>query len=213
MKVGKGRFSSGYGASTPIFAHYRQGFWCSIGWIVGCWAKRFRTLETTALSQTRYTTPMIRRWIIRGVALTLLTFVVALWLTSYFAELSLFRRINGLSSELFASHGSFYCFHESRAHSQGNPLFQSTFPDDPLHLSILSQSNPGIRRPNYGPTTFGFRYGNVPALVGIMDATIVIMPLWFPTLLSALVLWFVWRKTRAKPIGGAFPVEVTAKAK
>ena len=33
------------------------------------------------------------------------------------------------------------------------------------------------------------------------------IPLWFPTLLFALLLWFVWRKTKAKPVGGAFPVE------
>jgi hypothetical protein len=48
----------------------------------------------------------------------------------------------------------------------------------------------------------GFTYDD--RIVG-RGATI---PLWFPTLLSALLLWFVWRKTRATPVGRAFPVEV-----
>ena len=33
------------------------------------------------------------------------------------------------------------------------------------------------------------------------------IPFWFPTSLSAAVLWFAWRKTRPKVKGRAFPVE------
>jgi hypothetical protein len=33
------------------------------------------------------------------------------------------------------------------------------------------------------------------------------IPLWFPTFLSSLLLWFIWRKTKPKRLGGAFPVE------
>jgi hypothetical protein len=32
-------------------------------------------------------------------------------------------------------------------------------------------------------------------------------PLWFPTLLSALALWFVWRKTHSPYCKKGFPVE------
>jgi hypothetical protein len=42
---------------------------------------------------------------------------------------------------------------------------------------------------------------------------LVVIPLWFPTLISAFTLWFAWRKTRPKPIGRAFPVEPPAKSK
>jgi len=33
------------------------------------------------------------------------------------------------------------------------------------------------------------------------------IPLWFPTTLSAGLLWLVWRKTRQAAKGRAFPVE------
>jgi hypothetical protein len=42
--------------------------------------------------------------------------------------------------------------------------------------------------------------------------TMVLIPLWFPTLLFALLLWLVWRKTRGKGPGRGFPVEVGKKA-
>ena len=37
------------------------------------------------------------------------------------------------------------------------------------------------------------------------------VPLWFPTLLSGGVFWFVWRKSRVKGIGSGFPIEPIAK--
>jgi hypothetical protein len=39
----------------------------------------------------------------------------------------------------------------------------------------------------------------------------IMIPLWFPPLLSALLLWLVWRKTRPKSSGKGFPVEVGEK--
>lgn len=38
-----------------------------------------------------------------------------------------------------------------------------------------------------------------------------LIPLWFPTLLFALLLWLVWRKTRPKYNGRGFPVEAAGK--
>jgi hypothetical protein len=35
----------------------------------------------------------------------------------------------------------------------------------------------------------------------------IVIPMWFPTLLSLLLLWLAVRKPRAKTTGGAFPVE------
>ncbi len=36
------------------------------------------------------------------------------------------------------------------------------------------------------------------------------IPLWLPVLLSALLLWFVWRKIKPKSKGKAFPIEPSA---
>ena len=54
----------------------------------------------------------------------------------------------------------------------------------------------------------GFAYQAVvePAGVGYRSSVgCVFIPLWFPTLLSTLLLWLVWRKTRPRTVG--FPVE------
>ena len=39
----------------------------------------------------------------------------------------------------------------------------------------------------------------------------IIIPLWLPTLLLAGLNWFVWRKTKPKPVGRAFPIEPATK--
>ena len=41
-----------------------------------------------------------------------------------------------------------------------------------------------------------------------VDITSGMIPFWFPTLLSAVLLWLVWRWTRPKLKGLAFPIEM-----
>jgi hypothetical protein len=53
----------------------------------------------------------------------------------------------------------------------------------------------------------GFSYG---VSINVSFFTI---PLWFPSLLSLLFLWFTWRKTRRKAKGKAFPIEPAVEAK
>ncbi len=38
-------------------------------------------------------------------------------------------------------------------------------------------------------------------------------PLWFPALLSAFLLWIIWRLTRRRKVSAAFPIEPTAAPK
>ena len=38
------------------------------------------------------------------------------------------------------------------------------------------------------------------------------LPYWFLVLIFSGLLWLIWRRTRPKPKGGAFPVEVQRKA-
>jgi len=39
----------------------------------------------------------------------------------------------------------------------------------------------------------------------------VTVPLWFPAFVLVLLTWFIWRKTRVKGSGNAFPVEAANK--
>jgi len=42
-----------------------------------------------------------------------------------------------------------------------------------------------------------------------LDAIFLAIPFYFPTTICAALLWLAWRKTRPKPEGRAFPVELT----
>ena len=59
--------------------------------------------------------------------------------------------------------------------------------------------------PNDPQTFLGFGY------FFISPERHVYVPYWFLILAFSAILFFVWRKTRTKPQGGAFPVEVAAK--
>ncbi|HEY4329359.1 MAG TPA: hypothetical protein VGN88_06465 [Phycisphaerae bacterium] len=56
----------------------------------------------------------------------------------------------------------------------------------------------------------GFTLNGTSAAYGTQFS--VTLPLWFLTAISALVLGFAWRKTKAKYNGKAFPIEQSAKA-
>ena len=142
---------------------------------------------------------MFQRWLIRGMALTLLTLCVAAWaascLTTVWVEydsprwgwsLSLesgtlrandVRSLDGKMLQLGA-HGWFAGWHEA------NQLMA----DPPPFLYRLG----GFGYWSRSLAPYGHRS------VGA--------PLWFPTLLSALLLWLAWRKTRPMYNGRGFPV-------
>ena len=57
---------------------------------------------------------------------------------------------------------------------------------------------------NFTHQFLGFAYKVEPHLYTL------VAPYWFLILVFSGVLWIVWRRTRPKPKGGAFPVEVKA---
>ena len=141
---------------------------------------------------------MVRRWLIRSLFLLPLVCVVGVWMTSYWQVASITRNSDGRRWHLAIVWGE--CegqlapveYNEVRTWKWFNQPVQN---GDGIGLN--SQMEP------YGFAGFGFtRY---QASWGVFwDVKI---PLWFPTLLSTLLLWFVWRKTRPRLEGRAFPVE------
>jgi hypothetical protein len=139
---------------------------------------------------------MIRRWVIRGLALTLLTLCVVAWVGSYWWDYRVEHCHPSRVVALEAIEGELFFVTE-----QGSIR--------PQFLRFYVHSAFGGRWDHQEAHHFmGFALQNDwPSRCDVW------VPLWFPTLLSTLLLWFVWRKTRAMPIGGAFPIEVTATAK
>ena len=139
---------------------------------------------------------MIRRWFIRGLALTLLALCVVAWVGSYWRGAYLMHDGRGWQQRAILARGGI-----------GLGILRVSGPFHSQWLRGTMAIEPdfgwGLDKDDvFGWTGFHFVYRWA-------DKTIVI-PLWFPTLLSALLLWFVWRKTRAKQTGRAFPVQVPA---
>ena len=55
----------------------------------------------------------------------------------------------------------------------------------------------------------GFRF----YIDGTYHLRFIQIPLWFPSIVFSIGYWLVWRKTRPKPIGRAFPVELAKESK
>ena len=138
------------------------------------------------------------RWLIRGSAIALLTLCLSLWGWSYF-----------------------YRFYISYAPSLGKPYLVDT------HMGGVAFGFlfPGATSPGWyfgydrdafplsdipGNRQFlGFAYFHWPTVsIGVTTRGFCI-PFWFPSLLFAGLLWFVWRHTPPKPAAQGFPVEMT----
>jgi hypothetical protein len=142
---------------------------------------------------------MIRRWLIRGLLLTLLTLCVTAWVTSYSQGIGIVYSGNSQVSVLGEGKGEAVLDLEFMTPSVGaGPGWEVGHSADP---------DTGFANAQYHFLGFGFAKSVAIAAGGTqVSRWTVWIPLWFPTLLTALLLWFVWRKTRAKPRG--FPVEV-----
>ena len=81
-------------------------------------------------------------------------------------------------------------FNEINFYRERSDVYPSNYPAD------------GIASPHY---FLGFAWGRAdfPS-----EGIFVAFPFWFPTAISAALLWLVWRKTRSKTKGRAFPVEL-----
>jgi len=71
---------------------------------------------------------------------------------------------------------------------------------------LPSQRQILLRRPDVF-LGFGYAHWNL----GDYDQRLVSIPYYFPLLLFSVLLVIVWRKTRARRVGGAFPVDMKTK--
>jgi hypothetical protein len=138
---------------------------------------------------------MFCRWLIRGLTLTLLALCVLAWVGSRWQTVGVRYFVRDFTYAVELEQGCVSAGHDN------------------YHFLLFGQEHDGwdfFHRPAALPTGFFGGFGFVSWKSFPLSFWRVTVPLWFPTLLSALLLWFVWRKTGAKPIGGAFPVEITA---
>ena len=148
---------------------------------------------------------MIRRWLIRAPFVAFAMICVGLWAASYWRA------------------GLLYCMWEDNAVTaacgSGRAVVHAEGYGYDLHPPVRWYMR--IRETKYivwqrfddaaKYAIFGFSFARGGQEFHVHNWFITI-PLWFPTFLTGLVLWLIWRKTRRKYNGKAFPVEATAKA-
>ena len=145
---------------------------------------------------------MNRRWIIRGLALMLLAVCVVVWMGSYrWAALAIYEPVADRELILAVECGSVCSWEWVRLSNSGyGPMMKTGW------RWQFGRTNPANFKDFYSDTDYHFAGFACDPVKG--RNWTVIIPLWFPTLLSTLLLWLAWRKIRPKPQG--FPVEVVA---
>ena len=137
---------------------------------------------------------MFYRWLIRSSFLTVLLLLSSMWILSYRRYFEINTPIGACDIDKgFMVLGERY---------QGQGWF------------IDSQSTVGWQF-----DTMGGEYVTSPghflgfAFDPLWDEvrSFMILPMWYPTAISALILLFAWRRTRRRKLLKAFPVEVTAQ--
>ena len=137
---------------------------------------------------------MLRRWIIRSLFLVPLVCVVGVWVGSYFWGMAVWTHLGGRTWSIGAVQGLGEITEMSYLMSLRSPVefdFKRGDTADDWNL---------------GPPRYGFAFYKWRSFTS--SGAFVVSP-WLPALLLLAVNWFVWRKTRANRVGGAFPVEPT----
>jgi hypothetical protein len=150
---------------------------------------------------------MFRRWLIRSLALTLLTLCVVAWAGSFFQVIG-GHYTGGNGNGARPNHTEYFRI------NSGSLLFEHRSPskieDDGWHWYHFAPDHKDVTTyyeiMDY--RIFGFAYQPESDVIFYSRALI---PLWFPTLLSALLLWLVWRKTKPKPKPMGFPIDANTK--
>jgi hypothetical protein len=145
---------------------------------------------------------MFRRWLIRGLALALLTLCVVAWGGSFFEGIELGNLSGNVDRPIGAVWGVGWV-RQTRGVYTSDRLFEYEFLS-PRELRVWISKH----------TTSGFFIGDQPGQIkipGLLESSMMAFPLWLPTLILAGLNCLVWRKTRPKFNGRGFPVEAAAK--
>jgi hypothetical protein len=142
---------------------------------------------------------MIRRWLIRSLCLALLTLCVTAWVGSYWEQICVkcYSASHAFDAEVLC--GAMILGDEFHPEWHNARTWWWN-----IGAANREVSQNQFRETKYHALGFGLKPSPADPYVYAM------IPLWFPTLLSALFLCFVWRKTRHKPPSRGFPVETTA---
>jgi hypothetical protein len=147
---------------------------------------------------------MFRRWLIRSFCIALLVACVVAWAGSYLRYVSEYEETDishhTYARRIYVCDGKVGFFRDYDL--DPNPFSRPW--KEPSSESDTTFWKDWDRKGTYHIIGFSFYHD--------VSQWFITFPIWFPTALSALFLWFAWRKTKPKYNGGAFLIEPTAKA-
>jgi len=141
---------------------------------------------------------MIRRWIIRSFFIGLLLLCVGGWLSSYYCPIEgVYHKTCTLAC--WTSNGYLWVGYSNPGNDYG------TFVR--VYRPVKLPGGKDLDAIMYYRIhhSLGFAYGEQPSPY---HSQIFCIPFWFPTVMFAGFICLVWRKTRPKSGGRAFPVEL-----
>lgn len=145
---------------------------------------------------------MIKRWLIRSLFLLPLLCVVGVWVPSYWQMAGVIRNVPPHVSIWQINCGSFSFVD-----------LQEWLTAEKAEIWGYAHAEADLveARVRYLGSEYHFIGFAYDAPSPILKSREIIIPHWFPTLLLLVLNWLVWRKTRARLEGRAFPVEPAAK--
>jgi hypothetical protein len=143
--------------------------------------------------------PVMRRWLFRGLCLILLALCAGAWGASYWRWAEWVGSDGRYLKVLHVGAGAGYVFGgvETR-HYQSAWRGGTMRPQDTEYVTGL------FRGTRY--SFIGFAWDGDVSVGAFSHMWFVGAPLWFPTAVSLLLLWLVWRKTRWRKPGRGFAV-------
>jgi hypothetical protein len=148
---------------------------------------------------------MVRRWLVRSFFLALLFLCVGIWAGSYWqiTQISYWREsAAGASVGIWRGKAVFYSYFCIRDVDNG-PVPKWSIYFNPPAVAVSDYIDGMDAKYRFAGFQFDPRrpWGYLK------------IPLWFPTILSGFLAWFIWRKTQPKYRGRAFPIEPASQSK
>jgi hypothetical protein len=144
---------------------------------------------------------MFRRWLIRSFFIALCVVCAAVWVGSYFQRVAV--HYHGHDHILILGLDCGAIGYINNDIEVGIPYAWQWY-RGPTNFQEFRQY---YRRTSYHFIGFAFD----PKKTDFV--TVVMIPLWLPTLLSAVLLWLAWHKTKTRPKATGFPIKPTTNPK
>jgi hypothetical protein len=137
---------------------------------------------------------MILRWVMRGLSVALLALCVGAWVESHYRWECIGTKFAGRDRRVAVDTGT--VFYASSPGDRGDRWYW-------IHGPARRENSQFVfELCEYKGGGFGLKMAGRDSAYSL-----IVMPMWLPTLIGGVVVWAVWSQTRGRKAGNGFPVE------